>query len=141
MTDTNIKRYTVNEFFKDYSVTLEVNHDILTPERAEEINSFWSEHDWRKSAEDGDVVRAVIRLAGSTLINIMISEGGADFTEKTKGVFDDNPGPYWTEDLHKEEGWGGVEGGPFGWCGIRCVAAAIEAPSFDDLELTEVTHV
>ena len=137
--NSNIKRYTVEEPWKDYSVTLEVNHDILTPERAEQISSFWTGHKRRQAAEGGDVVLAVIRLAGSTMINMMLSEGGADFTERTKGFLNDNPGPYWTEDLHKEEGWGGVEGGRFGWCGIRCVEASVEVPDFDDVKLKECT--
>lgn len=142
MSDTNIKRYTVAEPWKEYSVTLEVDHGILTPERASEINSFWSEHQFRLIAEDGDAVRTVIRLAGATLINIMLCEGGADFTENTRGpIFDDNPAPYWSKDLHDLEGWGGsVAGNPFGWCGIRCIAAAVDTGDFHDMELKEVAH-
>lgn len=137
---SNLKRYTVKESWKDYTVTLEADLSILTPERAELINTFWSDHKSRVHDENGDVVRAVIRLAGSTLIRIMLAEGGASFTEKTKGaILDMNPGPIWTEDLHNEEGWGGVEPGqPFGWCGIRCVAADVDTPSYDDLELKEL---
>jgi hypothetical protein len=137
MPEANIKRYTVEESWKDYSVTLEVDHSILTIERATMINEFWSNHKSRARDEDGDVVRAVIRFAGSCLINMMLRQGGTDFTEKTRGpFFDDNPGPIWTEDLHNEEGWGGSEeGNPFGWCGIRCVAASVDSPGFDDVEL------
>lgn len=139
---STIKRYTVKESWKDYSVTLEVDHSILTTERAQMLNDFWSSNDDRESAEDGDVVRAVIRFAGSSLINIMLHEGGADFTEKTRGpIFNDSPGPLWTKDLHDEEGWGGsIEGNPFGWCGIRCVAATVDVPCFDDVELEEVAQ-
>ncbi|WP_395593052.1 DUF2528 family protein (plasmid) [Pseudomonas sp. B26140] len=136
-----IKRYTVTESWKDYSVTLEVDHSILTPDRATELNSFWSGAQDFADAEDGDVVRAVIRLAGSTLIRIMLTQGGTDFTEKTKGIFNMSPGPIWTKDLHDEEGWGGSEpDAPFGWCGIRCVAASVETPGFDDMELKEVAQ-
>lgn len=139
---TTIKRYTVKDSWKDYSVTLEVDHSILTPERAQMINDFWSNNDNRADAEEGVVERAVIRFAGSNLINIMLRQGGANFTEKTKGpIFDDNPGPIWTKDLHDEEGWGGSEeGNPFGWCGIRCVAAEVDTPCFDDVELEEVAQ-
>jgi hypothetical protein len=139
MQNTNIKRYTVSESWKDYSVTLEVNHDILTAERAEQINQFWSGDRYRLQKENGDVVRAVIRLAGQRLIGLMLNEGGTSFTEATNRPFD-NPGPIWTEDLHNEEGWGGSEGGPFGWCGIRCVAADVEVPDYHDVELAEVAH-
>lgn len=135
-----IKRYTVTESWKDYSVTLEVDHSILTPERAEELNDYWAGAQEFKDAENGDVVRAVIRLAGSTLINIMLTQGGASFTEKTKAIIiEDSPGALWTKDLHDEEGWGGSEPGtPFGWCGIRCVAGDVERSGFDDVELKEV---
>lgn len=137
----SIKRYTVEEAWKEYSVTLEVNHDILTPERAAMINEFWSDHECRLSDEDGDVVRAVVRLAGSSLINVMLAEGGAGFSETTNGPFGGNPGPYWTKDLHEQEGWGGTEeGNPFGWCGIRCIAADVEVPGFSTVELKEVAH-
>lgn len=137
---TTIKRYTVKESWKDYSVTLEVDHSILTVERAQMINDFWSNNDERVAEEDGDVVRAVIRFAGAVLINMMLRNGGTEFTEKTRGpIFDDSPGPIWTKDLHDEEGWGGsVEGSPFGWCGIRCVEASIDTPCFDAVELEEV---
>lgn len=139
---TTIKRYTVKDSWKDYSVTLEADHSILTPERAQMINDFWSSNDDRADAEEGDVERAVIRFAGSNLINIMLRQGGANFTEKTRGpIFDDSPGPIWTKDLHDEEGWGGSEeGNPFGWCGIRCVAAEVDTPCFDDVELEEVAQ-
>lgn len=136
---TTIKRYAVKESWKDYSVTLEVDHSILTPERATMINDFWSDHTWRARAEDGDAVRAVIRFAGSCLINMMLRNGGSSFTQTSDASPFDNPGPVWTEDLHEEEGWGGKDPStPFGWCGIRVVAADVEAPGFDDVELEEV---
>lgn len=139
-TPSQIKRYAVKSSFRDYHVTLEVDHSILTPERAQMINSFWSEADARANAEDGDMVRAVIRFAGLTLINIMLTQGGADFSEKTTNpVLGISAGPLWTKDLHDEEGWGGAtDGEPFGWCGIRCIAAAVETPEFDDLDLEQL---
>lgn len=141
MTTANIKRFKVKDTWKDYEVTLEVNLDRLTPERAEMINSFWSGDDYRLREEKGDTVRAVIRLAGQRLINAMLSQGGSEFSESTKGaLFGDNPGPIWTQDdLHNEEGWGGtVEEDGFGWCGIRVVAAEVFVPGFDDVALSEI---
>ncbi|HCE6978378.1 TPA: DUF2528 family protein [Pseudomonas aeruginosa] len=135
---TEIKRYTVKESWKDYSVTLEVDHSILTPERAEMINAYWTDHQDRRQQENGDAVRAVIRYAGSTLIRLMLSEGGASFAKSSLGDPFDQPGPVWSQDLHELEGWGGTDPAtPFGWCGIRCVAADVDAPSFDDVELEE----
>lgn len=142
MLNTNLKRYTVKEAFKDYEVTLEVNHDQLTVERATLINDFWSANSSRLDAENGDVARAVIRLFGQTMINMMLAEGGASFSATAKNrMTDEHPGPYWTKDLHNEEGWGGTENGElFGWCGIRVIAADVDAPGFDDVELEEVAN-
>ena len=140
-TPPNIKRYLVKETWKEYQVTLEVNHDVLTEETASLINGFWSNADDRLSAENGDVVRTVIRLFGQTMIYRMLSEGGASFSITTKNLMTgDNPGPIWTEDLHNEEGWGGNEPGPYGFCGIRVIAADVDTPSYDDVELVEVSN-
>jgi hypothetical protein len=136
---TGIIQYKVKEVWKDYEVTLEVNHALLTVEVATLINQFWSEDHWRLAAENGDVVRTVIRLFGSTMIQMMLSEGGAQFSHTTRAG--DHPGPYWTADLHNEEGWGGTQGGtPYGFCGIRVIAADVQALSFDDVELEAVGY-
>lgn len=141
MTTANIKRFKVKDSWKDYEVLLEVNLDRLTPDRAALINNFWGGSKFRVIQEKGDVVKAVIRLAGQTLINAMLQQGGTDFYEGTKGaLLGDNPGPIWTkDDLHNEEGWGGtVEEDDFGWCGIRVVAAGVEMPSYEDVAVAEV---
>ncbi|GLK62331.1 MULTISPECIES: DUF2528 family protein [Azotobacter] len=130
----SIKRYVVEDKWGgDYSVTLEVDHGILTEERAQQINGFWSGDDYRLDEESGDVVMAVIRLAGATLIRVMFEQGGAFFGEKDTGTQ-----LAWTDDLHEEEGWGGTDETIFGWCGIRCVGADVEVPGFDNVELKEV---
>ncbi|MFB4400925.1 DUF2528 family protein [Pseudomonas inefficax] len=137
----NIKRFKVKDSWKDYEVLLEVNLDRLTPDRAELINNFWGGSKFRVIQEKGDVVKAVIRLAGQTLINAMLQQGGTDFHEGTKGaLLGDNPGPIWTkDDLHNEEGWGGtIDEDNFGWCGIRVVAAAVDMPSYEDVAIAEV---
>ncbi|ARB26527.1 uncharacterized protein DUF2528 [Pseudomonas tolaasii NCPPB 2192] len=139
-TPPNIKRYLVKETWKEYEVTLEVNHDVLTKETASLINGFWSNAGDRLSAENGDIVRTVIRLFGQTMIYRMLSEGGASFSITTKHCMTgDNPGHFWTQDLHNEEGWGGNEPGPYGFCGIRVIAADVDTPSYDDVELVEVS--
>jgi hypothetical protein len=134
---SGIKRYIVRDFWKDYSVTLEVNHEILVNERATMINEFWSNHADRLSAEQGDVVKSVVRYFGFTMMRIMLAEGGADFGINYKcPVTGGHPGRYWSEDLHNEEGWGGDNhANPYGWCGIRVIAADVDAPTFDDVEL------
>lgn len=130
-TESDIKRYIVKDTWKDFEVTLEVDHNILTEERATMINEFWSDHDDRLSQENDNVVRAVIRLAGTSLINTFL-DGGASFS-------DTSIGDYVSATFHNEEGWGGtVAGSAYGWCGIRVIAADVEQPSFDDVALVEV---
>lgn len=140
-TQPSIKRYLVKESWKDYEVTLEVNHDVLTEDIASQINGFLSEAQHRVSSENGDVVKAVIRLFGKTMIGMMLSEGGSSFSPNSQNSPFGNPGPIWTADLQNEEGWGGtVEGSPYGWCGIRVIGADVDTPGFDDVELSEVPH-
>lgn len=129
-----IRRYQVIESFKDYEVTLEVDHSILTQERATQINSFWSSDNDRLDEENGDVVRTVIRLAGLTLINLMLELGDVDFSDQEVVH-----GNIWSKELRRLEGWGEeLEGSPYGWCGIRAVSASVNTCSFYDLELRDV---
>lgn len=135
-----IKRYVVKDEWKDFEVTLEVNHNRLTPEIATQINEFWGGWGDRLIAESsGDVVKTTIRLFGLRMIHVMLSQGGASFGPNAKSpLFDEHPGKHWSCDLQNEEGWGGTGGDPYGWCGIRVVAADVDTPDFEDLVLTEV---
>lgn len=137
---SNIKRYKVCHSWNDgMEVELEVNHDILTPERAAMINKFWSNHDERE-AEAGGEVPAVIRLFGGCAINAMLAEGGIEIH-----AHEEERQRVWSEDLRNEEGWGGEHDGTapatpslFGWCGIRVLSASVEAADFYSLELKEL---
>lgn len=138
MSTNNIKRYTVKEDWKDYSVTLEVDLDVLTEARATMINEFWSSAEDRLDECEGNVQHAAIRLFGQAMICIMLEKGGAMF-----GPAKADAGGYWSKDVWELEGWGGFgpqgeENKTYGWCGIRCIAADVCCPSFDDLELVEV---
>ncbi|MGH1450250.1 MAG: DUF2528 family protein [Pseudomonadaceae bacterium] len=131
----HIKRYRVTEQWSDYEVTLEVDHSLLTDNRAQEINEFWSGHEDRMADEDGDEVKAVIRLAGARAVGMMLSDGwgGANF-----GTNNTEAGRIWSEQFREQEGWGGEDETPFGWCGIRIIAASAELPGFDEFTLEEV---
>ncbi|WP_027670056.1 DUF2528 family protein [Rheinheimera baltica] len=124
---SNIKTYKVKDDWKDYEVTLEVDHEILTPELAREINQFWCFSDDRIDQENGSHVRVVIRLAGLYFINAMLSHDGVHF-----GKSNTEAGAAWSRDLTQEEGWPEKPG-------IRVIAASVEAPDYDSLELTELT--
>ncbi|WP_233007179.1 DUF2528 family protein [Rheinheimera faecalis] len=123
------KTYRVKEDWKDYEVILEVDHDLLTPELATQINQFWNDDDERLEAENGNPVKAVIRLAGTVLMQEMLAVGGASFSKS-----DDNSTTYWAEWLASQEGWPPLE-----VLGIRCIDADVLTPDFEDVELTEIT--
>lgn len=137
---TNIKRFKVSESWKDYEVLLEVNLDVLTSDRAAMINNYLSDDQSRLMDESGDVIRVAIRLAGSTMIRIMLEQGGAGFTPTFKNMFGENPCASWTHDLHSTEGFGGCEADerPYGWCGMRVIGADVDVPGFFEVELTEL---
>lgn len=122
----NLKQFTLSDSWKDWQLTLEVDLDILTEERATMINEFWSGDDRRLDDADGEVIRAVIKLAAERLVFALLRIGGGI-------VFGEEQASIWTkQDLHDDEGWGGSEeGNPFGWCGIRLVTADVSV----DLDL------
>ncbi|HDY98739.1 MAG TPA: DUF2528 family protein [Pseudomonas sabulinigri] len=135
-TDSNIKRYRVSEDFRDYSVMFEVDHGVLTPQFAQQINEFWTDHENRADEEEGDHVRAVIRMAGHLVIGLMLQSGwDVDFAI---GQLDQ--GKHWSEKFRDEEGWGAENGNPYGRCGIRIIAATVEQAGFESLSLEEVIN-
>jgi hypothetical protein len=115
------KRYVITEDLRGLEVTLEVDHDVLTPERAEEINNFWIEPDARLAAAADDVVRAVILMAARFLMHRIL----ADAWGSVRGLQDE---------FDEAEGWGGRA-----YNGITLIdfdgAPEIE---LHDLELVEV---
>lgn len=134
--ETTIKRYTVKDTWKDYQVTLEVNHRVLTAERAALINEFWTSHEDRIDHLNGDVVKAVIQMFGQNAICLYLNENGASFGDSDKWLID-----RCSKDLRAEEGWGGElddANDLFGWCGIRIVGADVAMPEYEELVLLEV---
>lgn len=134
--ETTIKRYTVKDTWKDYQVSLEVNHSVLTAERAALINEFWTSHEDRTDHLNGDVVKAVIQLFGQNAICLYLNENGARFDDNDKWLINKC-----SKDLRAEEGWGGESDDAkdlFGWCGIRIVGADVAMPEYEELVLLEV---
>ncbi|ASK91084.1 DUF2528 family protein [Xanthomonas campestris pv. trichodesmae] len=115
------KRYQVTEDRYDLEVMLQVDHDLLTPERATEINSFWTDADERLDAADGDVVRAVILMAARRFMFGILEDTWAG----VRGM---------QQDFDEAEGWGGSA-----WNGITLIefdgAPQIE---LEDMALEEV---
>lgn len=137
-TAAEIKRYIVKDDWKDYEVRLEVNHSILTPERAQLINDFWGGNEDRLDDCGGNVVKTVIKLFGQTAICTFLNDGGACFRPSPEWV-----GNHQSRALREQEGWGGEgeggeKNGEFGWCGIRVLAADVEMPRFDEMDVQEL---
>ena len=125
---SNIKTYTVKaSWFNDAEVTLSVDHDLLTPDLASEINTFWSNWDSRLAAEDENVVRAVIRMFGARAISLAMEQGGWDFSNQSHAI-----GLRTAQDVIDSygEGWPCAEE-----LGISVIHAAAESVGFDDVEL------
>lgn len=131
-----IKTFKVcGEFNDELFVTLQVDTDKLTPALASQINSFWGDAEARLETEDGDAVKAVIRLYGARVIRLMLEAGGNCFTASRSRL----TAQLWTEAMQAEEGWPGHDGTLFGAAGIRVIEAQVEMPGFDEVELTELT--
>lgn len=131
---STIKTFKVSDWSDNFSVVLEVDLDKLTPELAEQINNFRGSAEDHLEAEDGDVVRAVIRLYGSHMIALLVEDGGAYLSpSRVPGLCE-----AWTKKMQEEEGWPGGDGTPHGALGIRLLQADVQIPGFDDLELSEV---
>ena len=128
---SNLKTYTVKaSWFNDAEVTLQVDHDLLTPELAKEINDFWSDASYRLRQEDEDVVRVVIRMFGARTISLAMEQGGWDFSKqsvvaglRTAQEVIDSYG----------EGWPKAEE-----LGIYVIQVAADSVGFDDVELEAV---
>ncbi|MBD1555252.1 DUF2528 family protein [Pseudomonas typographi] len=127
---SNLKKYKVDAAFKDCSVTLEVDHDKLTTERAREHLRFWSGAEAMIDDEDRDAVRAAIRDFGVNAMYHMLGDLGASFSGGYQAE-------RWSKELREMEGYGGEDGTPHGWIGIRVLAADAESPGWDDCELEE----
>jgi hypothetical protein len=127
---SNVKTYIVTaSWFEDSGVTLRVDHDILTPEVATEINTFWSGADGRLADENGNVVRTVVRMFGAAAIRFFMDDGGARF------------GPRSEDDRHftaqvldaQIEGWPDLDS-----LGILILTAEVSAVDYDDVTLEAV---
>jgi len=116
-------------WFDDAQVHLQVDLDVLTPALATEINTFWSGAEGRLNDENGDVVRAVVRLFGVCAIQYFMENGGvgAQASEEVSR--------YWTGAVIKAqgEGWPGLD-----QLGILITSAHVGVVEFEDVQLEAV---
>lgn len=126
---SNLKKFKVSDF-NDNEVVLEVDLNVLTPQICTEINDFWGGNKPRLQAENGDVVRTVVRLFSQYAIQYFMSDGGVELT-----------GPIGERNVYctKEVLSFVHEGLPdFDHLGIVIFAASVDVPTFDDLTLEEI---
>lgn len=113
------KRYKLAVGFgEEISVTVEVDHDVLTPELAKEINDFWTSADEVLAAANDDIVLAAVRRAGPYLIGAVLE--GCNLYGAQK-------------ELDEAEGWP-----PRGAHGIKIVDFEIPDMGSVDLEMEEI---
>lgn len=116
-------------WFNEAEVTLRVDHCVLTRALAAEINNFRSGAEDRLQDEDGDVVRAVVRMFGEAAIRHFMADGGATF----------GPCPLGDRQMTAKvlkaqvEGWPDIDG-----LGIGIVGAEVAAVGYDDVTLEAV---
>ena len=126
-----IKTFKVQAEYNDLMyVVLQVDMDKLTLEAATQINNFCS-RDERIESEDGDVVRAVVRLYGARAIRKMLYQGGACFKAHNPLAI-----KHWTTALQGL--LANIRCDVFDH-GISVVEAQIEIPDFDSVELLDIT--
>ncbi|MFP9470297.1 DUF2528 family protein [Pectobacterium brasiliense] len=68
------KIYGIN-WFGTLDLIIAINHDIVTDELLNQINSFWLDGAERLEDEDGDVLAAVLKMLGRRCWTLMIQHG------------------------------------------------------------------
>jgi hypothetical protein len=106
----------------DVEVELTVDFDILTLEKAAEINAFWIDAEERLALCEGDVRAAVVRLAARFAIVTVISEW-ADEEAVNRALYD-------------AEGWGDYD--------YNCIriteVTGLMTPDFDEIKAEEIEN-
>lgn len=132
---STLKRYKFEHPSMFVMVVLEVDTSKLTAERATEILTFWGNHEHRLNNAGGNAVIAVARAFASYLADSMLRDSGVEFSSIPESA---QIAQRWSVDQRGEEGWGGEDGTPHGWCGIRVVEAQVALPDEDDYWMDEV---
>ena len=82
MTESLLNRYKIISECWSLWVEVEVDHNILTRELAEEINGFWTDSDDRLDDAEGDPVVAVIKYAASFLLSSVLETESLSLAQK-----------------------------------------------------------
>lgn len=68
----NVKKYTVDYDWKA-ELEVEIDHDVMTDEKLNEINNFWSNADYRLQRQ-GSVLNAVLVMLAKEALLIALSQ-------------------------------------------------------------------
>jgi len=66
------RRFQLSSGF-DLTITLDIDTDVMTPDIAQEVSTFWISKDEVSEASDGDVFEAVARYAAGSLLMSLLS--------------------------------------------------------------------
>lgn len=94
------KQYKV-EWKDDFSATFAVDHSLMTDEKLHEINSFWSNDDYRLDEAGGNITKAVLTLLTGVVLSMQVEKGLNDFGIMKEFDWDDGKGV---------EGWPKLDG-------------------------------
>lgn len=114
------KTYKISSDDLSSSLTVEIDHDLLTDAGLHEINNFWSSAKQLLRDHDGNVLHAVLDRLFTAIIRIQMSEG---FTVDGLIQFFDYSNRDWRGDT---EGWPKMDGTE----GIKIIET-------DDLDLSD----
>lgn len=110
-----LKTYVI-EYDCKASVTVEIDHDILTDELLHEINNFWSEAEYRLRVASGNVLKAVLKMLARDALVEEVSGTNAHY------LFTQDP----------PEGWPKLDGS-YGIKFISCEELVID---YDDMTIS-----
>lgn len=121
----NVKRYKI-EWDNIAEVIIDINHDIMTDEELQEINSFWSSSKYREESKGG-LVNGVLCMLGAEIFREQFERD------------------YFIEDLIKQFDWDagkGREGWPpmDGSHGITIVDVSEIEYSWYEMDAMEIPH-
>lgn len=69
------KRYKIEHTETYFDMTVEIDHSQLSDGTLRGINDFWSDSEYRLDTEDGDLLRAVLKLLCQFVMSLQVEYG------------------------------------------------------------------
>jgi hypothetical protein len=80
----NTKEYTIT-YNDRHQVVVRIDHDVMTEAKLHEINSFWSDDDWRVRRA-GSVLHAVLKMLAAEVLRLSLLPWGDVVDQFNRGV-------------------------------------------------------